>query len=165
MDSGSLCVCMCTKVLKGTGVDPPPVVPLLELPLPPEAAVREFDALAFCDAADTPADPDNTRALPAPIEAEESAEVELVPEIELVVLLARFSTPDELELSDEPLLLEVGVRRALPEAAAPPEPAPEDEPAVFEATAVGVPLRAAWMYRSCRLPGLRWNLGSASRIT
>jgi len=111
------------EVLKGTGVDPP-VAALLELPLPPEAAVREFDALAFCDAADTPADPDNTRALPPPIEAEESAEVELVPEIELVVLLARFSTPDELELSDEPLLLEVGVRRALPEAVAPPERLP-----------------------------------------
>ena len=153
MDKGSLCVCMCTKVLKGTGVDPP-VVPLLEPPLPPAAAVRELDALAFCDAADTPADPDNTRALPLPIEAEESAEVELAP-VELVVLLARFSTEDELELSDEPLLLEAGVRRALPEAAAPPAPAPEDEPAVFEATAVGVPPREAWMYRSCRLPGLR----------
>jgi hypothetical protein len=156
---------MCTKVLKGTGVDPP-VALLLELPLPPEAAVREFGALAFCDAADAPTDADNTPALPPPIEAEESAEVELTPEVELVVvLLARFNTPGELELSDEPLLLEAGVRRALPEAAVPPAPAPEDEPAVLEATAVGVPPREAWMYRSCRLPGLRWNLGSASRIT
>ena len=151
-------------MLKGTGVDPP-VALLLELPPPPEAAVREFDALAFCDAADTPTDPDNTRALPPPIEAEESAELELAPDAGLVVLLARFSTPGELELSDEPLLLEAGVRRALPEAAAPPAPAPEDEPAVLEATAAGVPLREAWIYKSCRLPGLRWNLGSASRIT
>ena len=129
-------------MLKGTGVDPP--VALLLLELPPAAAVREFVALAFCDAADAPTDPDNTRALPAPIEADESAEVELAP-VELVVLLARFSTEVELELSDEPPLLEVGVRRALPEAAAEPEPAPEDEPAVLEASAVGVPPREAWM--------------------
>ena len=139
MDSDSLRVCMCTKALRGTGVDPP-VVLLLELaPLPPEVVVREFNALAFCEAADAPTDPDNTLLLPLAIEAEESAEVELTPDPELV-LLARLST-EEVVLSEEPLVLEAGVRSALPEATAPPEPAPEEEPAVLEATAAGVPLR------------------------
>jgi hypothetical protein len=127
-------------VLKGTGVDPP-VAALPEPPPPPAAPVREFAALAFCDAAEGPFDPDNTRALPLPMEAEESAEVEFVPDVELVAVLARFSTPDELALSDAPFVLEVGLRSALPEAAPPPAPAPDDDPAVLEATAVGVPPR------------------------
>ena len=131
---------MCTKALKGTG-DEPPVAVALELPLELvlllEVLVRELDALP--DAADPPDDPDNTLALPVLVEAEESAEVELV--LEVVVLLARLST-DGVLFRDEPLVLDTGCRRVLvaPET---PAPAPEDDPAVLEATAAGVPVVVA----------------------
>jgi hypothetical protein len=133
---------MCMKALSGTGVEPP--VPLLPLELPPplpDAAVRELDALP--DDADPPADPDNTLALPPPIEAEERAEVELAPD-PVEVLLARLST-DGVLLKDEPLVLEAGVRSALPEEAAPPDPAPEEEPAVLEATVATLPVWEPWI--------------------
>jgi hypothetical protein len=125
------------KALSGTGVEPPVPV-LLELPLelvPPLAVVvRELDALP--DDAD-PDDPDNTLALPVLVEAEESAEVELAPDV-VVVLFARLST-DGVVLRDEPLVLVAGVSSEL-EAPAAPDPAPEDEPAVLEATAATVPV-------------------------
>ena len=129
------------KALSGTGVEPP--VPLLPLELPPlpDAAVRELDALP--EDADAPADPDNTLALPPPTEAEERAEVELAPDV-AEVLLARLST-DGVLLKDEPLVLEAGVRSALPEAAAPPDPAPEEEPAVLEATVATLPVWVPWI--------------------
>ena len=149
MDSDSFCVCICRNALSGTGVEPPVALAPLELP-PPAAAVREFDALAGCEAA-LPEDPDSTLALPPPIEAEERADVELAPD-DVVALLARFSTPGVL-LRDAPLAPEAGFRSALLAAAPPPAPAPDDEPAVAEATAATVPLVEPWMYRSCRLPG------------
>jgi hypothetical protein len=123
------------KALSGTGVEPPVPV-LLELPpeLPPlVVVVRELDALP--DDAD-PDDPDNTLALPALVEAEESAEVELAPDV-VALLLARLST-DGVLLKDEPLALVAGVSIEL--AAVAPDPAPEDEPAVLEATAATVPV-------------------------
>jgi hypothetical protein len=125
------------KALSGTGVEPPVPV-LLELPLelvPPLAvAVRELDALP--DDAD-PDELDNTLALPVLVEAEESAEVELAPVEVVVVLLARLSTEGVL-LREEPLVLVAGV--SIEEAAVAPDPAPEDEPAVLEATAATVPV-------------------------
>jgi hypothetical protein len=152
------------KALSGTGVEPPVPV-LLELPLEPvpplAVVVRELDALPDDADPDDPDDPDNTLALPVLVEAEESAEVELAPDLE-VVLLARLST-DGVLLRDEPLVLVAGVNIEV--AAAAPEPAPEDEPAVLEATVATVPVVEPWIYRSCRSPGSRWNLGSVSRIT
>jgi hypothetical protein len=60
-------------------------------------------------------------------------------------LLLRFKT-ERVALRDDPLLLEDGVRRGLPCAEAPPPaPAPEDEPAVVEATAATAPVWADCM--------------------
>ena len=107
-------------------------------PPEPPAAVRELGALALCEAADVPAvDRRRTPLLP------DSAEVELVADRERV--LDRLSTPPEVADRDEPLLLEAGLRRPLPEVAAAPAPAPADEPAVLDATVPGVPLWEAWI--------------------
>jgi hypothetical protein len=140
MDSGSLCVAMCMKALNGTGVEPE-VVLLLEEPPPPPAAfagVRELmpGELALCEAAEPPTGVDTTvePALPA----EDRAELELPERAELLVV-DRFNT-DGTAVNDEPLRVDVGDSRGLPEEAVLPAPAPEEEPAVFEATAVGVPV-------------------------
>ena len=120
------------KALSGTGVEPP--VPVLLALVPPLAvAVRELDALP--DDAD-PDELDNTLALPVLVEAEDSAEVEFAPDV-VLALLARLST-DGVVLKDEPLVLVAGV--SIEEAAVAPDPAPEDEPAVLEATAATVPV-------------------------
>ena len=70
------------------------------------------------------------------------------------VVVARFST-EGVALRDEPLLLKLGVSNKLPVVGVAPLPAPEEEPAVLEATDVVRPVGDDWMYRSCRLPGLR----------
>jgi hypothetical protein len=132
------------------------LLPELELLLPaPVAVLRELEPeeLALSDAAETPAAPDNTVARPALVDADERAEVELMLDDE-VLLLARFNT-EGVVVSDEPLLLEVGVSNELAVEAADAAPAPEEEPAVFDATAATEPVWEDWMYRSCRLPGLR----------
>ncbi len=82
-----------------------------------------------------------TLALPLLVEAEESAEVELAPAD--VVLLARLRT-DDVVIKDEPLALVCGVNREFVAAAA-PEPAPEEEPAVLDATVATVPVVEPWM--------------------
>ena len=133
MDRGSLSVFMCTKALNGTGVELEVELLLLEPPPLPLVPVAR-DALALCDAAD-PELPDNT----LPVEDPDRV-VELTPD---KLVLERLSTPDELAVNDEPLLLEVGDSRLLAEDAEEPAPAPEEDPAVFEATVIGVPLAEA----------------------
>jgi hypothetical protein len=144
------------KALRGTGAGLL-VVPLPELPLlPPLVAVvreLELEELALSEAAEPPVDPDNTLALPVLVEADERAEVELTPD-DKVLLPARFNT-EGVVLSDEPLLLELGVSNELAVDAVDGAPAPEEEPAVFDATAATEPVWEDWMYKSCRLPGLR----------
>jgi hypothetical protein len=145
------------KALRGTGVGLLVVLllPALEPLLPAVLAVlRELEPeeLALCEAAEPPAAPANTVARPALVDADERAEVELMVDDEL--LLARFNT-EGVALSDDPLLLEVGVSNELAVEAAEADPAPEEEPAVFDATAATEPVWEDWMYRSCRLPGLR----------
>ena len=52
----------------------------------------------------------------------------------------------EAELVEAALLIDVGVSRALPEEAAPPAPAPDDDPALADATVVGaVLIDDAWI--------------------
>ena len=52
----------------------------------------------------------------------------------------------ELEAAEVPTpVVEDGVRRLLPEDAVDPAPAPEEEPAVFDATAATVPLVEPWI--------------------
>ena len=94
-----------------------------------------MEALALWEAAEVPEVPDNTLL-------EDDREELEVPDR---LLLERLNTPEEVALSDEPLLLVVGDNRLFPEEAEDPEPAPEEEPAVFEATVVGVPLVEDWM--------------------
>ena len=123
------------KALKGTAIEPEVV---LVLPEPPPAAVRELGALALCEAAEVPVvERMRTPVLP------DSAAVELI--ADRALLVDRLSTPPEVAERDEPLLLEVGLRSALPEAAVAPAPAPDDEPAVLDATTAGVPLWEAWI--------------------
>jgi hypothetical protein len=168
MDKASLRVCKCVKALRGTGVGllvvllPVVLLPALELLLPALVAVlRELEPeeLAVCEAAEPPAAADNTVERPALVEADERAEVELMLDDEVVlddelVLLARFNT-EGVALSVEPLLLELGVSNELAVDAADAAPAPDEEPPVPDCTAATVPVWEDWMYRSCRLPGLR----------
>ena len=125
------------KALRGTGVA---LVEVLPLELPPLALAEvfrelELEPLAVWEAAD-PADvPDRILADPVLLD-DDSADVELAFEIPLLV--ARFNT-DEVAFKDEPLLLDEGVNRELPAAVA-PAPAPDDEPAVFDAAAAVVPV-------------------------
>ena len=136
MDKDSFRVCRCMKALKGTGVGLL-VVLLAELLLPLGAVLRVLE-LALSEAAEPPADPDNTLALPVLVEADERAEVELTLDDE-VLLLARFNT-EGVALSEEPLLLEAGVSNELAVEAVDAAPAPEEEPAVFDATAATEPV-------------------------
>ena len=113
-------------------------MPLEELLDPPVVAVvRELGALALCDAAEFPPLVVRTLVLLVP----DRADVEFVPD--RLVVLERFKTPEEVALSDEPLLLEEAVNSVFPEDAEDPEPAPEEEPAVLDATATGVPVLEA----------------------
>ena len=145
--------------MRGTGVGLLVVLllPALEPLLPALVAVvvRELEPeeLALNEAAELAAVPDNAPARPALADADERADVELMLDDE-VLLLARFNT-EGVALSDDPLLLEVGVSNELAVEAAEADPAPEEEPAVFDATAATEPVWEDWMYRSCRLPGLR----------
>ena len=129
--------------MRGTGVGLLVVLllPALEPLLPAVLAVLrelETEELALCEAAEPPAAPANTVARPALVDADERAEVELMVDDE-VLLLARFNT-EGVALSDEPLLLEVGVSNELAVEAAEADPAPEEEPAVFDAAAATVPV-------------------------
>ena len=139
MDRGSLWVTRCTKALNGTGVEPGLEL-LPELPPPLALLVREVDALAACDAAPVPVPPD--KALELPVEEVDRADVELVPD--RLLLLERLNTPEVAALREDPLLLEVGDSRLFPEELE-AEPAPEEEPAVLEATVATVPLVEPWM--------------------
>jgi hypothetical protein len=145
------------KALRGTGVGLLVVLllPALEPLLPAVLAVlRELEPeeLALCEAAEPPAAPANTVARPALVDADERAEVELMLDDE--VLLARFNT-EGVALSVEPLLLELGVSNELAVDAADAAPAPDEEPPVPDCTAATVPVWEDWIYRSCRLPGMR----------
>ena len=60
--------------------------------------------------------------------------------------LAEASADVEAELVEAALLIEVGANRALPDEAAPPAPAPDDDPALADATVVGaVLIEDAWI--------------------
>jgi hypothetical protein len=130
------------NALSGTGAAPVEV-PLLEDDPPPppelpdelEDELRELapDVLAVCEAADTPPAPDNT-LLPADPDRAEVWPLETFEDPPT----DRFMTPCTA-VKDDPVLLVAGDSRALPDEAAPPEPAPEEDPAVLEATAVVVP--------------------------
>jgi hypothetical protein len=72
--------------------------------------------------------------------------------------------PDPDPDPDDTPLVALGVSSPLV-AAELPAPAPDDDPAVFEACAATVPVVDACTYISFSLFGFDWNCGSASRIT
>jgi hypothetical protein len=120
------------NVLSGTGID---VVPVDPEELAPDEALRalEPDELAVDEEAEAEAAPDSTCV---PLDEVDSAEVELA--LEILLLLARFRT-EEAAVSDEPLVLEVGVNSEPEEDEEALAPAPDEEPAVFEVAVAVVP--------------------------
>jgi hypothetical protein len=80
---------------------------------------------------------DRTFALPFPFEDVESAEVGLTFKETDVVLADAGESADVVDAGVEMPLVEAALSSAFPEVAAAPDPAPDDEPAVFDATAVG----------------------------
>ena len=93
---------------------------------------------------DTPVVPlalDKTVALALVTEDGESADVWLTFNAVLVAVLAFPDASAEVDdAAVESAALEAGVSSAFPELAAAPAPAPDDEPAVLDATAVGAVL-------------------------
>jgi hypothetical protein len=148
MARDSLCVWKCVSALNGTGVGT--VGALEEVPLlPPEdAAVVEREVpfkevFALDETFEDVLVLVSTLLEELAVEAVDSAELELTDVRAVVVLLlleASVETADvELVGSDE-FAPPVGVSSALPDEVVAPAPAPEDEPAVFDATAVVEPL-------------------------
>ena len=150
MESASLCVSKWVKALSGTGLDdevlwdPPPPPPDEELaaalvfvgrvvPFSDVVALEEVPVLALAL--------DRTVEFELAAEDGDSAEVWLIFNEELVV------PDDSADVDDagaESAALEDAVSSAFPELAAAPEPAPDDDPAVFDAMAVGaVPTEVA----------------------
>ena len=131
------------NALRGTGVEPD-VVLLLEEPPPPELlevdadVPRELDpdVLAVLEA-DEPAEPDNT-LVPFELVRAEVWVLETLDEPPT----ERFITP-WTAVNEDPLLLVAGVSSAFPDEVVPPAPAPEEEPAVLDATVVVVPFWVA----------------------
>jgi hypothetical protein len=138
------------KALSGTGMEsvglpvlePPPEPP----PEPDEALtagrvvpLREVFALE-----EMPVEVlvlDKTVLLELVVEAGDSAELDLtVDAFNAVLCFAEASAEVEDAGDDETPVTEVGDSSAVPDDAEPPAPAPEDDPAVFEAMAAGAVL-------------------------
>jgi hypothetical protein len=154
MDSDSLCVLKCVIALNGTGVctrvvpvlvllDPPALeeleVLLREVPLKDVFALEEMlvEVLAL----------DKTVAFVAAVEDGDSAEVDvtLLDRAEVEPMLFGDSA-DEDDAEDPTPAVEEGVNMAFPVEGATPDPAPDDEPAVFDAVAFEVLLvEEDWM--------------------
>ena len=127
IESGSFCVCTWVKVLSGTGVCRV-VTAVVVAPPPPPA---EAFVLAVV----------STVGRVEAVEADDNAEV-VVADTAVVLPESRA----ELDgAGDDALAADEGVSNALPVDGAAPEPAPEDEPAVFDATAADVPPEEDWM--------------------
>jgi hypothetical protein len=134
-------VSKCVKALNGTGIDGAgaPLLVLAALVLPLAAAGRVVpltDVVAFDDVPVEVLAFDNTFELA--LDEDDSAEdVFTLPVFTFDGVTADVEDPGE----DAALLVEVGVSFAFPGDAAAPEPAPDDDPAVFDAMAVaGVPM-------------------------
>jgi hypothetical protein len=149
IESASLVVWKWAMALNGTGVaaaaaavpDPPP-------PPPPEAAVPVAAGLDVPLSDVVALDPvlaavlalERTDALEPAVDPLESAEVEPTPAVEAdAVVLFVLSADVDAPALETPEVAD-GVSMEFPELAAPPEPAPDDDPAVFEAVSPAVPL-------------------------
>jgi hypothetical protein len=137
-ESGSLRLSKWLIALSGTGVETSELLVLLPPP-PPEAALEDaervvplaevfaleemlLEELVFV----------STVEFARAVEAGESAEVELtLDRADVVLVLAGASGEVEYAEGETPVLND-GVNSALPGEAAAPEPAPDEEPAVFD---------------------------------
>src|ERR1700722_1890482 len=130
MDSDSLCVLKCVIALNGTGVCTR-VVPVLVLLDPP--ALEELEVLL--------------REVPLKdVFALEEMLVEVLALDKTVAFVAAVEDGDSAEVGVTLLEREEGVNMAFPVEGATPEPAPDDEPAVFDAVAFEVLLvEEDWM--------------------
>lgn len=152
MESASLCVLKCVMALKGTGVwtrdvlvplDPPeleePEVVVREVPLKDVVALEEMlvEVLVL----------DRTVALVLAVEDGDSAEVELTFAERAEVKPMLFGdSADVDDVADPTPAVDEGANIALPVEGATPDPAPDDEPAVFDAVALEVLLvEEDWM--------------------
>ncbi len=107
-----------------------PDEPGREVPLTDVVALDETPALVLVL--------ERTVAFEAEVEVDESAEPGFTLSAAADVVFAFVEDNDEVDEAEaERLELLAGVRSAFPDAAAAPEPAPEDEPALFDAMAAG----------------------------
>jgi hypothetical protein len=144
MESDSLCVLKCVTALRGTGVWTRDVLVLVlavagrEVPLKDVVALEEMlvEVLA----------PDRTLVLALAVEDGERAEVEVTFETAVVVLTLLEDSADVDDTAEPTPAVEEAVNMALPADGATPDPAPDDEPAVFDAVALDVLLvEEDWM--------------------
>lgn len=159
MESASLCVWKCVMALSGTGVctrvefalalpDPPPPEdpevlvfpdPVREVPLNDVVALEEMPVEVLVL--------DKTVAFVVAVLDGDSAELEVALDDAADVAPALVEESADVEDTPEPTpLVEEAVNMALPVEGVTPDPAPEDDPAVFEAVALEVLLvEEDWM--------------------
>jgi hypothetical protein len=143
IESDSLVGTKCANALSGTGVDsmvlpllldPPPDELLVEL----ERVVPPADVFALAAAPALELVPDSTVVLVPDVEFEDSAEVEFTLVVAAMVrVLPADSAEAEPAAEETPLACDAVSNDAV--AAPPPVPAPDDDPAVFDAVAATVP--------------------------
>ena len=172
MERGSLCLRRVVKALSGTGVERAPTLPAFDEPPPelPDADARVVPAsevLALEEILDVVLVLERTVCVEVEVEEGASADVDAALGMAAVAVLMFPEARAEVdEAGVETPVVEEGVKRELPAEAAAPDPAPEDEPAVFDTGVVdALPVNEDWMYRSLSFCGLSWNLGSVSRMT
>jgi hypothetical protein len=173
IESASLVGTKCANALNGTGVwselllvllDPPPPPPLDELPVDVGRDVPLTDVVALDDVLVFELVVESTVAVVPVVDEVDSAELEFTGDAADVDVVLPEDNADVVDDADETPLDDVGVNSdvlAAPELA----PAPDDDPAVFDAVAGTVPVVVACTYMSFNLCGSFWNWGSASRIT
>jgi hypothetical protein len=166
------------KALNGTGVwttlllvvlpdEPPPDAPLFVLlPVADEREVPASDVVALEEMLLDVLALDRTVELLEAADDGESADVVLTLEVADVVGTLLEARADVEAAEVETPTVEDAAKSALPGDAVTPDPAPDEEPAVFDTGVEDeLPDNDDWIYMSCSFWGLSWNFGSVSKIT
>jgi hypothetical protein len=144
------------KVLSGTGVArlvelvalaaPPPEDPPPEPFVEVERVVPPSEVLALEEMLDVVLVLERTVCVEVDVEDGASAEVDAELEVVAVVVLTFPGARAEVDDAEaETPVVEEGVNSALPAEATTPDPAPEDEPAVFDTGADALPVAEDWI--------------------